>query len=173
MDKERGRMMIEASASSGYPMAVAECHYNGWNGLKQDFKKGFEMYLKIEKETNGDHWAQYMLGECYENGNGTDQDHNKFEFYTKSAEQGNFLAMNNVGNCYYMGEGCDQNYTKAFEWYEKSANLGHSTGMYNVGICYENGKRVTKDLNKAKEWYAKAAAQGDAEAQEKLDKLNQ
>ena len=55
-------MMIEASASSGYPMAVAYCHLMGWNGLEKDEKKAFEMFLKIEKETNGDHWAQLMLG---------------------------------------------------------------------------------------------------------------
>jgi len=86
---------------------VAECHYRGWNGLKQDFKKAFEMYLKIEKETNGDHWAQWRLGWCYRYGRGTDQDHNKgFEFYTKSAEQGNSVAMNNLGTCYDYGFGC-------------------------------------------------------------------
>ena len=124
-DEERGRMMIEASASSGFPMAVANCHYQGWNGLEEDEKKGFEMCLKIEKETNGDHWAQCMLGECYENGLGTDQDHNKkFEFYTNSAEQGNSLAMNNLGGCYVNGWGCDQNYTKAFEWFEKKCKVG-------------------------------------------------
>ena len=116
-----------------------------------------------------------MLGVCYRYGQGTaDQDHNKaLEFYTKSAEQGNSIAINNVGFCYYSGLGCDQNYTKAFEWYEKSAKLGHSTGMLWVPHYYKYGIGMTKDLNKAKEWYAKAAAQGDAEAQEKLDKLNQ
>ena len=165
--------MIEASASSGYPIAVAFCHLCGWNGFKQDFKKSFEMCLKIEKDTNGDHWAQYMLGYCYKNGYGTDQDADKgFEFYTKSVEQGNSSAMNSVGVCYSNGKGCDQNETKAFEWYEKSAKLGDSHAMYNVGICYKNGRGVTKDLNKAKEWYTKAAAQGHVKSQEKMDKLN-
>ena len=173
-DSERGQMMIEVSASSGFPMAVAECHFCGWNGLEEDEKKAIEMCLKIEKETNGDHWAQFRLGSCYQYGHSTDQDHNKaFEFYTKSAEQGNSLAMNNVGACYYNGQGCDQNYTKAFEWQEKGAKLGDSGAMYNVGICYENGKGVTKDVNKAKEWYTKAAAQGDTGAQQALDRLNQ
>ena len=103
-DQERGQMMIEASASSGYPMAVAYCHLMGWNGLEKDEKKAFEMFLKIEKETNGDHWAQLMLGWCYRNGYGTDQDDNKgVEFYTKSAEQGNSLAMISLGACYVFG----------------------------------------------------------------------
>jgi len=45
--------------------------------------------------------------------------------------------------------------------------------MDMVGVCYKNGEGVIKNLIKAKEWYMKAAAQGDMEAQEALDKLNQ
>ena len=46
--------------------------------------------------------------------------------------------------------------------------------MNNVGNYFQNGKgEVTKDLNKAKEWYTKAAAQGDEDAQDHLDALNQ
>ena len=78
-----------------------------------------------------------------------------------------------LGYCYDNGDGCDQNDTKAFEWYEKSAKLGYCVAMNNVGVLYRFGSGVTKDLNKGKEWLAKAAAQGDADAQEKLDELNQ
>ena len=38
---------------------------------------------------------------------------------------------------------------------------------------YKYGIGMTKDLNKAKEWYTKAAAQGDTDAQQALDVLNQ
>ena len=125
-DVERGRMMIEASASSGFPMAVAFCHYWGWNGLKRDFKEAFEMFLKIEKETNGDHWAQFRLGSCYQYGHSTDQDHNKgFEFFTISAEQGNSVAMNNLGYCHENGFGVRKDLNKAKEWYTKAAAQGH------------------------------------------------
>ena len=141
-DTELGQMMMEASASSGVPMAVAHCHYWGWNGLEQDIEKSFEMFLKIEKETNGDHWAQHMLGVCYRNGFGTDQDHDKtFKFFTKSAEQGNSLAMNSLGFCYDNGVGCDQNEDKAFEWCKKSAKLGNSSAMCNVGCWDEDTER--------------------------------
>ena len=63
-DPKRGQLMIEASASSGFPMAVAYCHYWGWNGMEKDYKKAFEMCVKIEQETNGYHWTQWLLGEC-------------------------------------------------------------------------------------------------------------
>jgi len=36
-DQNRGQLMIEASASSGFPLAVADCHYLGWNGTEKDF----------------------------------------------------------------------------------------------------------------------------------------
>jgi TPR repeat protein len=72
---------------------VAYCHYAGWNGMEQDYKKAFEMFVKIEQETNGYRWAQNMLGFCYCYGRGTEQDDTKaFEWYTKSSEQGNSIA---------------------------------------------------------------------------------
>jgi len=160
-DLKRGRLMIEASASSGFPMAMAECHCWGWNGMENEQKIAFEMFVKIEQETNGYHWAQYMLGNCYHRGRGTDQDYTKaVEWYTKSSEQENSVAMNNLGVRYENGLGCDQNLTKAAEWFEKSANLGYSVAMSNLGTYYTNGQGVTKDLNKAREWLGKAAAQG-------------
>ena len=172
-DVKRGQLMIEASASFGFPLAVACCHSHGFNGMEQDFKKAFEMCVKIEQETNGYHWAQNMLGKCYRHGRGIDQDHTKtFEWYTTSSEQENSGAMCNLGYCYEKGQGCDSNQSKAVEWYAKSANLGHSTAMSNLGNCYEYGRGVTKDVNQAREWYTKAAAQGHATAQTKLDQLN-
>jgi TPR repeat protein len=165
--------MVEASASSGFPLAVAYCHYQGWTGMKEDEKKAFDLCVKIEQETNGYHWAQFLLGDCYRCGNGTDQDDTKaVEWYTKSSEQENSIAMNNLGYCYENGQGCDLNMTKAVECYERSANLGCSHAMHNLGNCYKNGRGVTKDVNQAREWYTKAAAQGHANAKTQLDRLN-
>jgi TPR repeat protein len=160
-DKKRGRLMIEASASSGFPMAVAYCQYRGGNGMEQDLKKAFDLFVKIEQETNGYHWAQYLLGFCYHFGQGTDQDDTEaVEWFTKSSEQKNSIAMCSLGFRYEKGEGCDQNQTKAVEWYEKSAHLGYSSAMFNLGECYEDGDGITRDANQAREWYTKAAAQG-------------
>jgi hypothetical protein len=172
-DEKRGQSMVEASASSGFPMAVAFCQYLSWNGMNQDRKKAFEMFVKIEQDTNGYHWAQNLLGNCCHFGNGTDQDVTEaFEWWTKSSEQKNSGAMNSLGYCYAMGQGCDQNKTKAVELYEKCANLGFSHAMFNCGNCYKNGIGVTKDVNQAREWYTKSVAQGYAKAQTRLDRLN-
>ena len=44
--------------------------------------------------------------------------------------------------------------------------------VYIVGYDYEKGTGVAKDQNKAREWYIKSAAQGEKDAQIRLDKLN-
>ena len=174
IDEERGQLMMEASASAGFPLAVAYCHLYGWNGLNKDDKKAFDMFVEIEKETNGYHWAQYLLGQCYQYPYGVVKDDKKrFEYYSLSSEQGNSIAMLSLGYCYAIAKGTDVNKTKAFEWYEKSANLGCCLAMNNVGNYYKNGLGgVTKDMNKAREWYTKSAAQGYTAAQTRLDKLN-
>ena len=172
-DAKRGRLMIEASASAGFPMAVADCHYLGWNGLNEDDKKAFDQFVKIEKDMNGYHWAQYMIGICYKFGYGTEKDMIKaVEWFAKSTEQRNSHAMNNLGFCYDKGEGVDQDMAKAFELYEQSALLGDSTAMYNLGNCYKCARGVLKDLEKAKEWYTKAVGKGHDAAQTVLDELN-
>ena len=52
-DKTRGRLMVEASASSGFPMAVADCHLMGWNGMEEDPRKTVDICAKVERETKG------------------------------------------------------------------------------------------------------------------------
>ena len=169
-----GQLMIVESAAAGFPMAVAHCHLFG---LRRRFKTAFKMLVTIEKEAHY-HWSQFFLGVCYDKGYGTKKNYTKaVEWYSKSSEQKNPVAMNNLAACYQHGEGVDEDKTKGFELYEQSALLGCSSAMTNVGECYEDGRwqdgeGVTKDLNKAKEWYTKGAAQGNADSQNKLDALN-
>jgi len=172
MDKKRSQLMIEASASAGFPMAVAYCYYEGWNGLKKDDKKAFDEFVKIENDTNGYHYAQFMIGRCYHYGQGTVKDMVRAaESYTKSAEQGISNAMCTLGYFYSNGLGVTKDLTKTFELYKQSALLGHSMGMFNLGVYYQYGVGVAKDVNKAKEWYAKAAAHGNTKAQTELNRL--
>jgi len=146
---------------------MANCDYHGWNGLKRDGKKAFDEFVKIEKETNGYHWAQDLLGVKNDVTQAV-----KWYMYTKSSEQGNSCAMNDLGCHYNSGRGVDEDKTKAFVFFEQSAHLGYRAGMYNLGNHYSYGKGVTKDVNKAKAWYAKAVTQGHMGAQAKLDALS-
>jgi len=168
-DTKCGRLMIEASASSGFPMAVAHCHYWGWNGMEEDEKKAFDLFVKIEQETNGYHWAQFMLGNCCHFGYGTDQDHTKaVEWLTKASAQGNSVAMSNLGFCYAAGHGCDQDYTTAFKWFTKASAQGNSEAMDSLGLCLLNGWGCDQDYTTAFKWFAKASAQGHRGAMNNL-----
>jgi hypothetical protein len=64
VNEENGRLMIEESARLGFPMAIAECDFLGWNGHTMDVHKAYDDFVKIENES-GYHWSQNMLGECY------------------------------------------------------------------------------------------------------------
>ena len=124
-------------------------------------KKGYkdeDLELEDAKEMNN-------LGDCYYNGEGTDQDYKKaFEWFKKGAEEGNASAMSNLGCCYYKGKGTDKNYSNAFEWYKKAAEQGNADAMNRLGDCYKSGEGTDKDESKALKWYKKGAEQGNAYA---------
>ena len=87
-------MMIEASATSGFPLAVAYCYYAGWNKFKRNYQKVFETCWNFEKSSKGHPWAQYGLGFCYRNGLGTTKnDHKAFAFYTKAGAVAMFSSI--------------------------------------------------------------------------------
>ena len=77
-----------------------------------------------------------MIGCCYEYGHGTAKEMLKaFDWYIKSVEKGNSVAICNLGTCYDLGRGVDQDETKAFELYEQSSLLGNSAAMFNLGYA--------------------------------------
>ena len=117
----------------------------------------FDMFVNIEQETNGYHWAQFFLGECYRYGHGTDQDYTKaFEWFTKSSEQGNCTAMKFLGLCYCGGIGCDENGPEGIEWLEKSAQLGNSGAMSSLHDLYSEGCDVVPvNWDKSRKWREK------------------
>ena len=83
-------------------------------------RKRFDEFVKFEKDTNGYHYAQFMIGSCYHFGYGTEKDGTKaFEWYTKSAE------IYNVGVFYAEGRGVTKDINKAKDWYAKAAAQGH------------------------------------------------
>ena len=173
VDTRRGRGLVEAAASAGSPTADAYCRYNGWNETEKDERKAFEMYVEIERDTGGYHWAQCLLGDCCYYGRGTEQDFTKaVEWYTKSFEQGSSAAPRMLGKCLEQGKGGVPGVHKAIEWYERGAGLGSSAAMTACGDCYNEGQGVVKDVRAARKWYASAAAQGLARAQAKLDRLD-
>ena len=81
----------------------------------------------------GDKFAQFILGDCYKNGERVAKDLKKaMEWFKKSADQGHASAQNSLGLCYEKGEGVEMNLTVAVEWYSKSAKQGRADAESNL-----------------------------------------
>lgn len=115
---------------------------------------------------NGDADAQWMIAECYEEGEGglPESAYKAFEWYQKSAAQGNANGQYNLGHSYIYGEGVETDEGKGVGFIIKAAEQGHSDAQFDLGTFYHNGRNVEKNLEKAKEWYSKALANEDYSA---------
>lgn len=113
-----------------------------------------------------DPFVQYCIGYCYEFGIDVATDEGKaFEWYEKSASNGNPQAQYRLGVCYGCGKGTEKDLVEAFRWYKKSAENGDGDGQLSLGGCYEFGHGVEKNERKAFEWYKKSAENGNAMGQ--------
>lgn len=59
-----------------------------------------------------------------------------FEYFTKSAMEGDEYAQFLLGECYYHGDGTPQNKEKSLEWYAKSAEQGLRPAMLCMSRSY-------------------------------------
>ena len=105
----------------------------------------------------------------YRNGEGVERDYAKaVEWYEKSAEGGDTVAMICLGDLYENGGyGVEQDYEKAEEWYRKgaeryrkTAEAGSDSAMASLGECYIDGKGVTADSEEALRWFTKSLEAG-------------
>jgi TPR repeat protein len=83
------------------------------------------------------------------------------------------VANNELDNLFQQGKDAEtaEDYEQAAHVFRKMLELGDPAAQAYMGTLCETGEGVPQDYAQAAEWYAKAAAQGNAEAQESLDKL--
>jgi len=75
-------------------------------------------------------------------------------------------ALYQEGWTYWEGKGVKEDIKKAEECWQKAANMGHARAQCQLGnVLYGNFNRV-----EAAVWWRKAAAQGNTDAQQKLQK---
>ena len=75
------------------------------------------------------------LGYCFKHGVGVAQNKTKaVEWYTKSAEKGNSIAMYNLGMCFEEGHGVARNLATALEWYTKARDAGDEDAEERIDI---------------------------------------
>ena len=144
--------------------------YNG-EGLKKDYETAVILFEQLVANDNP--YGKYMMGVCYEDGNGKEKDTIKatelfeeaFKEIKPMADEGNAQAQLYIGRMYGNGFYVSKNIEEAAKWFRKAAEQGYADAQCNLGVCYQYGNGVTQSHEEAVKWYRKAAEQGDARSQ--------
>lgn len=179
-DYEKAEQLLITEADSGNVLAVHDLGklYSTEKLGSKNEEKSFEYYREAlngftEIEPNADFvfpyksdyqkpvdmrsYVWYRIGKMHCYGLGIQQDYEKaFEWFLKSAKEGNKFAQYSLGNLYYYGNGTDKDLSQAFQWYMKSAEQGQPYASYSIAQMYNKGEYVSKDENQAHEYYKQA-----------------
>lgn len=143
-------------------MNLGRCYHYGI-GVTADTKKAGTFYSVAAQ--SGDNEAQYLCGKWFEDEalgakeNLIKRDYcykSAFEWYYKSAEQGNTDANYRLGRCYEYGYGVEKSIIHANNCYSK-ASKDNAKAKVRLGHCYEKGDiDLDRDLKKAYDYYQEA-----------------
>lgn len=105
---------------------------------------------------HGDTEAQFVLGCCYDQGQGVQPNVNEaVKWFRLAAENGFSTAQFVFGLCRELGHGGSADYAEAAKWYGKAAAQGDDSARFILGWCYELGHGVPQDFAQAAIWYRK------------------
>ena len=122
---------------------------------------------QIMKPVNMRSYVWYRIGKMHCYGLGTEQDYaQSFEWFLKSAHEGNKFAQYSLANLYYYGNGVEKDLSQAFWWYRKSSEQGQPYASYAVAQMYSKVEYVAENKETAQRYY-KAALSGFLELESK------
>ena len=137
--------------------------------LDSDFMFPYEPKFdgQIIKPVNMRSYVWYRIGKMHCYGLGTEQDYaQSFEWFLKSAHEGNKFAQYSLANLYYYGNGVEKDLSQAFLWYRKSSEQGQPYAPYAVAQMYDKGEYVSQSEETAQRYY-KVALSGFLELESK------
>lgn len=109
----------------------------------------------------GNIYAQEMVAELYERGEGVEQNLPlAADWYEKAARRGSPQAQYHLGRLYLEGRGVEKNNRLAVHWLERAATEGSAQAQYLLGTLYHYGADVGRDPRRARTLLEKAALQG-------------
>lgn len=155
-------------------LRIASAYKAQGEDVKADdyYRKSLEYYEKAGEAGNIE--ALNYAAIAYWRGNGCEiNGQTAYDYFRKSAEMGNYVAMSNVGSLFRSGQNLLQkNMDSAYEWFKKAADAGYAKAMSHIGDMYLNGEYGKKgdqnDYDMARQWYEKAAENGDFGAYAKI-----
>jgi hypothetical protein len=148
---------------AGAQMHLGEAYYYGDVGLKQNLKRGFQLFELAAAQ--GHAKAQVRLAGCYLYGRGVEVDYEAAAlWYRRAAEQGHPEAQYNLGEMFVHGRGVAQSFDEAAKWWRLAAAQGDADALRNLGGMYQNGDSVPQDDTEALRLFELAAKKGHARA---------
>ena len=131
-----------------------------------------DISILLQEAEAGNADSMETLAECYENGEGTEQNLSYAAvWYLYAAEAGSMRAMLKLGEIYETGTLFLQNPEKAYQWYQEAAFAGSADGMLAVGRCTALGIGTYKSQEMAMEWFEKARAAGAENVDDVIDEI--
>ena len=166
-DFKKAEQLLLSESNSGNILAIhdlGKLYSTDKLGEKDDeksfayYKEALNGFLKIEPISDKlKPYLQYRIGKMHCYGLGTEQNYEKaFEWFLKSAQEGNKFSQYSLANLYYYGNGAEKNLKEAFGWYMRSAKQGQPYASYAVAQMYSKGEYVEHDEKTAQEYYNQA-----------------
>lgn len=114
--------------------------------------------------------AQFLCGQMYRQGIGTEQsDKRALTWYKRAAKQGHLDSQLLCAAMCEEGRGTDVHLKRALQWYEQAARQGSVDAQLKCGWMYFQGRAETRNPKKARYWLEAAAAGGNQEARKLLE----
>lgn len=112
---------------------------------------------QIMKPVDMRSYVWYRIGKMHCYGLGIEQNYEKaFEWFLKSAKEGNKFAQYSLANLYYYGNGVEKDLSQAFLWYRKSSSQGQPYASYAIAQMYNKGEYVGQSEVTAQRYYKDA-----------------
>lgn len=116
---------------------------------------------------NGNPRAQVMLGRCYENGLGVEQDMAvAAQWFQLAAEQNDPEAQLLLAYCYEVGAGVPKNPQQVMNLMTRAAEAGNPEAQFNLALNYSQGLYgAPKNEAESFRWASLSAQQGYGQAE--------
>jgi TPR repeat protein len=135
-----------------------------------------EAFLEWEADAvRGNPIAQFLIGNMFASGEGTDLDLKKAnDYYLKAAGQGHVQSAVQLATNIRLGQGAERNYQEAAKWLYMAAEAGHPIARFDLGEMFLYGDRMNNFVPEpyhAHQWFQLAGFDGIVLAQFKLAQL--
>lgn len=130
-----------------------------------NYKKTLALVQPLANE--GNPRAQTILGRCYENGLGVNQDMAvAAQWFQLAAEQNYSEAQVLLAYCYEIGSGVPKNPQQVMNLFTRAAEAGNAEAQFNLALNYSQGLYgAPKNEAQSFYWADLAAKQGYAQAE--------